>query len=157
MKNISHILILVFMLSLPVGKSLAVETLSAEELSRHCQAFPEEANSPDGEYCVRYIQGFIDGAVATDVRVMMNIEAESQKGSTLKERALRTRLPSRMERQRAAGYAEFCLGEPVPLEEVVTNIVKDLNELVKNDLDSGSARDSVYRSLRKHYPCSTGE
>ena len=54
----------------------AVEVLTAEELASHCVAFPDEIESVDGQYCVRYIQGFIDGAIATDVRVMLNMEAE---------------------------------------------------------------------------------
>ena len=140
-------------LAWPAKQAHAVEVLTAQELASHCQAFPAELSSPDGEYCVRYIQGFIDGAVATDVRVMINIEAETKQTETLKDRALRTRLPNRAERQRAAGYAEFCLGDPVPLAEVVAKVVEDLNALVAAELDSGSARDSVYRSLRKHYPC----
>lgn len=150
-KKLIHSLMFV-VLTLPVFSSHAVEVLSAEELSRHCEAFPYNPTSLDGEYCARYIQGFIDGAVATDVRVMMNIEAEKQ-SETIKQRALRTRLPNGAERRRAATYAEFCLGEPVPLAEVVTNVVTDLTELVTKGLESGSARDSVYRSLRKHYPC----
>ena len=65
----------------------AVEVLSAEELASHCVAFPDDADSVDGQYCIRYIQGFIDGAVATDVRVMLNIEAE--RSETFTERAMR--------------------------------------------------------------------
>lgn len=134
-------------------RAAAIEVLSAEELASHCEAFPEESTSPDGEYCIRYIQGFIDGAVATDVRVMMNIEAESRRGETIAQRAIRTRLPGRAERRRAAGYAEFCLGDPVPLREVVANVVSDLNADLEANESPGSARDAVYRSLRKHYPC----
>ena len=65
----------------------AVEVLTAEELASHCEAFPDDAESVDGEYCVRYIQGFIDGAVATDVRVMLNMDAEKEE--TFTERAIR--------------------------------------------------------------------
>jgi len=92
-------------------------------------------------------------AVATDVRVMMNIEAESSGGETIKDRALRTRLPSRAEQRRASGYAEFCLGDPVPLAEVVAKVVDDLNQTVSCGGDAGSARNVVYGSLRKNYPC----
>lgn len=129
----------------------AVEVLSAEELASHCEAFPDEAASVDGEYCVRYIQGFIDGAIATDVRVMLNMDAEREESFT--ERAIRTRMIDRDLQLRAAGYAEFCLGDPVPLAEVVTKVVADLNERMKSMDSSGSARDAVYESLRRHYPC----
>ena len=129
----------------------AVEVLTAEELASHCEAFPDDAESVDGEYCVRYIQGFIDGAVATDVRVMLNMDAEKEE--TFTERAIRTRMIDRDLQRRAAGYAEFCLGDPVPLADVVGKVVADLNERVKSMGSSGSARDAVYESLRRNYPC----
>jgi hypothetical protein len=130
----------------------AVEVLSAEELASHCEIFHEDAEGVDGQYCVRYIQGFIDGAVATDVRVMLNMEAERDK-ETFTERAIRTRMIDRNSMTRAAGYAEFCLGDPVPLIEVVEKVIADLDERVKATDSSGTARDVVYESLRRHYPC----
>ena len=130
----------------------AVEILSAEELASHCAEFHEDPQGVDGEYCVRYIQGFIDGAVATDVRVMLNMEAEQEK-ETFSERAKRTRMIDRNSLTRAAGYAEFCLGDPVPLVEVVEKVIVDLDERVKATDSSGTARDVVYESLRRHYPC----
>ena len=130
----------------------AVEILSAEELASHCAEFHEDPQGVDGEYCVRYIQGFIDGAISTDVRVMLNMEAERDE-ETFTERAIRTRIIDRNSLTRAAGYAEFCLGDPVPLVEVVTKVVADLDQRVKATDSSGTARDAVYESLRRHYPC----
>ena len=130
----------------------AVEVLSAEELASHCAEFHDDPDGVDGQYCVRYIQGFIDGAIATDVRVMLNMEAERGE-ETFTERAIRTRIIDRNSLTRAAGYAEFCLGDPVPLVEVVTRVVGDLDERVKATDSSGTARDAVYESLRRHYPC----
>ncbi|MEX2963665.1 Rap1a/Tai family immunity protein [Microbulbifer sp. TYP-18] len=132
--------------------ALSIEVLSAEDLSSHCSGLSQKSKSPHGEFCTRYIQGFIDGAVATDARVMLNIEADYKHKQTFSERALRTRLPSRSEYLRAARYAEFCLGDPVPLREVVENIVKDLKEIDTPSSDI-SAREMVYLSLKKHYPC----
>lgn len=130
----------------------AVEILSAEELASHCAVFHDDPEGVDGQYCVRYIQGFIDGAVATDVRVMLNMEAERD-DETFTERAIRTRIIDRNSLTRASGYAEFCLGDPVPLVEVVTKVVADLDQRVKATDSSGTARDAVYESLRRHYPC----
>ena len=135
-----------------LGDADAVEVLTAEELASHCEAFPDDAASVDGEYCVRYIQGFIDGAVATDVRVMLNMDAERD-DETFTERAIRTRMIDRDMQLRAAGYAEFCLGDPVPLAEVVGKVVADLEQRVKAMDSSGTARDAVYESLRRNYPC----
>ncbi|MFT6098211.1 MAG: hypothetical protein ACJAYF_000747 [Arenicella sp.] len=137
----------------PLLNATAVEALAADELASHCKVLPEASESIDGQYCIRYIQGFIDGAIATDVRVMLNIEAQSDREETIAERAIRTRLSSRFNNQRAATYAEFCLGDPVPLEEVVFNVVNDLNLDLKVNTSSHPARDVVYESLRKHYPC----
>ena len=131
----------------------AVEVLTAEELASHCVAFPDEIESVDGQYCVRYIQGFIDGAIATDVRVMLNMEAERDEKESFTERAIRTRMIDRNSQRRASGYAEFCLGDPVPLAEVVGRVVADLNERMKALDSSGTARDVVYESLRRNYPC----
>ena len=131
----------------------AVEILSAEELASHCMAFPDDVESVDGQYCVRYIQGFIDGAVATDVRVMLNMEAESDDEESFTERAIRTRMIDRNSQRRAAGYAEFCLGDPVPLVEVVATVVADLEQRMKSLDSAGTARDVVYESLRRNYPC----
>lgn len=130
----------------------AIEVLSGDELASHCEAIPERRDSADGQYCIRYIQGFIDGAVATDERVMLNLEAEYAREETYSERVIRQRAPSRGSHKRAEQYAEFCLGDPVPLREVVDKIVTDLFR--RKHFEPGhSARDVVYASLRKHYPC----
>ena len=131
----------------------AVEPLSAQELGLHCAAYPDEEESTDGQYCIRYIQGFIDGAVATDVRVMLNVEADNGRKETFMERAFRTRHGSRAQLDKAAHYAEFCLGEPVPLREIVGKVVWDLLEHDDGILDGILARTLVYKSLRTHYPC----
>ena len=148
------VLVFVFISSVFVcADADAVEVLTAEELASHCTAFPDDVDGVDGEYCVRYIQGFIDGAIATDVRVMLNMEAERDQEESFTERAIRTRMIDRNLQLRAAGYAEFCLGDPVPLAEVVANVVADLEERIKAMDSAGTARDAVYESLRRNYPC----
>ncbi len=127
----------------------AVEPLSANELAEHCVVYPEGAESVDGQFCIRYIQGFIDGAVATDQRVLLNMEAELRRESYA-ERAIRIRGSDRL-RDRAARYAEFCLGEPVSLSDVVTRVVDDLRD--RDLVEDAMARTVVYASLREHYPC----
>ena len=133
-------------------RATAVEVLSANELALHCKHFPTKSTSIDGEFCARYIQGFIDGAVATDVRVMLNVQAELSAKNAFTDRAMRTRAPSRSDQNRAAQYADFCLGDPVPLKDVVLKVVGDL-EQQKTRLSGEAAREVVYASLRKHYPC----
>ena len=148
--RIMYVLSLVAFL-LPVQYAVAYEVLTARELASHCMAIPKASDSTDGQYCIRYIQGFIDGAVATDARVMVNLESELA-NETFSERAIRLRAPDREIYRRSARYAEFCLGDPVPLREVVDKIVTDLFQRKYLEPEI-SARDLVYASLRKHYPC----
>ena len=130
----------------------AVEALSTEELISHCAVYEQDPDGEDGIFCVRYIQGFIDGAVATDERVTYNVANEYDRDETFTERAIRTRLGSRIERYGPSYYAEFCLGEPVPLAEVVKVVIADLSQL-KNLEGRELARDVVYSTLRRAYPC----
>lgn len=133
----------------------AVEALSTEELVSHCVYFEQDPDSVDGVFCVRYIQGFIDGAVATDERVTKNVADEYDKAESFSERAIRTRLGSRTERFKTY-YAEFCLGEPVPLKTVVELVVTDL-ENTKRVANQPLARDFVYTTLRQQFPCEASE
>ena len=130
----------------------AVEALSTEELVSHCDKYNDETAEKDRIFCVRYIQGFIDGAVATDQRVAENIIKEYEAKESFSQRAVRTRIGSRLDRYGSSVYAEFCLGDPIPLRQVVETIVKAMEnrELVAaNPL----ARNLVYRVLRQQYPC----
>ncbi len=146
---VTLIFTVVAMMPLHLG---AVETLSTAELAEHCAYFADDPESADGIFCVRYIQGFIDGAVATDERVTNNVAAELDEQESFTERALRTRVGNRLELYGPSYYAEFCLGEPVPLAEVVEKVVTELED---NDLVAAhpSARDLVYHALRTEYPC----
>lgn len=131
----------------------AVEELSAKELSSHCVLLERHPAGADALYCIRYIQGFIDGAVATDARVMLSAESGFAGKETFSERAKRTRLPSRMDRFRATTPAGFCLGDPLPLRNVVGVIVADLAAMTEEEEQSALAMDVVYASLQRHYPC----
>jgi len=133
----------------------AVEVLTVHELVSHCTLIKSDPRGADAQYCIRYIQGFIDGAVATDARVMLNTEAGVDREESFSERAKRTRAPSRADRYRAATLAGFCLGDPLPLRDVVDKVVADLVRLDVDDSADNPARESVYRSLSKHYPCAS--
>ncbi len=134
----------------------AVEALSTEELIAHCAVYEEDPEGEDGIFCVRYIQGFIDGAVVTDERVTYNVANEYDRDETFTERAIRTRLGSRIDRYGPSYYAEFCLGEPLPLAEVARRVIADL--LALEDLEGRElAREVVYETLRREYPCAADE
>lgn len=132
--------------------ALAVEALSTEELMSHCEKYQDESAQEDHIFCVRYIQGFIDGAVATDERVTRNVVEEYEREETFGERAARTRIGKRLDRFGASVYAEFCLGDPVPLKEVVEHVVQDATD-AERAATTPLARELVYQTLRDHYPC----
>ena len=129
----------------------AVEALSTEELVSHCIVYEEDPDGKDGIFCIRYIQGFIDGAVATDERVTKNVADEYDRRPTFTDRVIRTRLDRRT-RRFPSYYAEFCLGEPVPLKTVVELVIADLAD-PERTADRPLARDVVYATLRREFPC----
>lgn len=143
-----------FVIAVSTKPTLAVEPLSAKELASHCVVYPESPDSLDGQFCSRYIQGFVDGAVATDVQVMLNVEAKYEKvdKETLTERAARTRGSMRDLEKTVEPFAEYCLGEEIKLAELVNTIVDHLNN--RGEIDSSIlARRVVYGILKAHYPC----
>ena len=130
----------------------AVEALTSAELASHCLYLESDPSGVDGQQCIRYIQGFIDGAVATDSRVMLEAENELQGKESFSERAARTRVPSLLDRTRAAQFAGFCLGDPLPLRNVINTVVNDL-KIMPTNRGPEPAMETVYASLRKHFPC----
>ena len=132
--------------------AVAVEALSTEELRSHCELYESEPEGTDGVFCVRYIQGFIDGAVVTDERVTYNVADEVDRQETFTERAARTRVGARLNQYGPSVYAEFCLGEPVPLRAVVEVIIADLLD-PQRVAGLPLAREVVYNTLRRTYPC----
>ena len=145
----------VFVASLLSEGANAVEALSTEELVSHCVYYEDDPEGTDGVFCVRYIQGFIDGAVATDERVTKNVADEYDRSESFSERAIRTRLGRRIQ-DFGTYYAEFCLGEPVPLKTVVELVIADL-ENTKRISNQPLARDFVYTTLRAQFPCEAPE
>lgn len=141
-------------ISITTSNAWAVEALSTEELISHCAVYDQDPDGKDGIFCVRYIQGFIDGAVVTDERVAYNVADEYEREETATERAIRARLGARIERFGSSYYAEFCLGEPLPLAEVARKVITDLMQL-ENLEGRELARDVVYETLRREYPCKT--
>lgn len=138
---------------LSVSTANALEVLSAKELSSHCALLSTQPQGVDGQYCIRYIQGFIDGAIATDARVMLNAENAVSGKETFAERAMRTRMPGRLDFSRAAKLAGFCLGDPLPLRDVVNVVVDDLTAQQLSTVKDEPAMEVVYKSLLKNYPC----
>ena len=130
----------------------ALENISVEKLAEYCQYLDPDADVQIAStYCLAYVHGFIDGAVATDPRVSENVAMEIERDK-LRDRAVRTRIKQRLERYGPSYFAGFCIPQPVPLQNIVDLIKAEL----KTDANSASARELVYNVVRKNYPCSNG-
>ncbi|MCG8434553.1 MAG: hypothetical protein MJA83_11025 [Gammaproteobacteria bacterium] len=152
MKNF-HLLVACSLLALCWSVSSPVfsyEPLTVRELVEYCEAYKNSPAKGKGRHCAVYIKGFLDGAVITDERVTYNVADEYEKDESLTERAVRTRLGNRIKQYGGSFYAEFCVGQPVPIAAVVKNVIDDLD--ARRSVE-GRAREAVYASLRKHYPC----
>jgi len=150
--NIKVVFVGVVALVMLSERAGSVEPLSTPELAEHCAFYHDDKEGKDAVFCVRYVQGFIDGAVATDARVLENIATEFDEDESFSDRAIRSRIGSRINRRGPTVYADFCLGEPDSLEEVVEKVVDDLanRKVLDEDL---LARDAVFTTLRREYPC----
>jgi len=153
--KLSTFSVIAVVLLLIADRADSVEPLSTPELAEHCAFYHADREGKDAIFCVRYVQGFIDGAVATDARVLENIATELEEDETFSERAVRTRIGSRINRRGPTVYADFCLGEPDSLEEVVEMVVEDLANRKVLDKDL-LARDAVFSTLRRAFPCDPG-
>lgn len=153
--NMKSGLIAALALMLPAERADSVEPLSTPELAEHCGHYYEDREGKDAIFCIRYVQGFIDGAVATDARVLENVATEFDKDETFSERAIRSRIGARIRMRGPTVYADFCLGEPDSLEDVVEKVVDDLasRKVLDEDL---LARDAVFSALERAYPCEPG-
>jgi len=133
------------------GQAWAIEPLTAEELSAICADVDLSAENSESRPCITYVKGFLDGAVATDSRVAENVASEFDDEETFTERAIRARIIDRMDRFGPSAYADFCVGQPDPIVEVVQHVIEELERY--DDLSTVHAQDVVYASLLRHYPC----
>lgn len=133
------------------GPAWAIEPLTAEELRTICANVDLSAEDSESRPCITYVKGFLDGAVATDSRVAENVASEFDGEQTFTERAIRTRIIDRMNRFGPSVYADFCVGQPDPIVDVVQHVIDELDRY--DDLSEVQAQSVVYASLLRHYPC----
>lgn len=131
--------------------SSAAEPLSASRLQEICSDGAAEYDSAEAQLCLFYVKGFLDGAVATDARVAENVVSEIEAGESFTERAIRTRVIKRLGEFGPSVYAEFCVGQPDPIADVVSHVAEELRRY--DDVSGVYAQTVVYDSLRRHYPC----
>jgi len=132
-------------------RAFAIEPLTATELEAVCEDAAQKPDTTEARLCLYYVKGFLDGAVATDGRVAQNVASEMENEEGFTERAIRTRVINRLERFGPSVYAEFCVGQPDPIADVVLHVIEELDRY--DDLEGKHAQTVVYDSLRRHYPC----
>lgn len=145
------IIISTAILLLSMSTANAVDPLTATTLKRYCENYAEDPESVLSQKCVAYVGGFLDGAVATDQRVAENVVSEIEQDESFSQRAIRTRVYGRLRDYGPSVYADFCIGDPVPLKEVVLHVIEDIES--RESLKGTTAQNVVYSSVREHYPC----
>lgn len=129
----------------------AIEPLTAVQLKEICGEAKEKPDTAEARLCVYYVKGFLDGAVATDGRVAENVASEIDDQEGFTERAIRTRVIDRLQRFGPSVYAEFCVGQPDPIADVVLHVIEELDR--HDNLEGLKAQTILDDSLRRHYPC----
>ena len=129
----------------------AIEPLTAVQLKEICAEAKEKPDTAEARLCVYYVKGFLDGAVATDGRVAENVASEIDDQEGFTERAIRTRVIDRLQRFGPSVYAEFCVGQPDPIADVVLHVIEELDR--HDNLEGLKAQTILDDSLRRHYPC----
>ena len=132
-------------------KGFAIEPLDAEKLREVCGGAEANPESAETQLCIYYVKGFLDGAVATDGRVAENVASEMDDEETFTERAIRTRVINRLRDYGPSVYAEFCVGQPDPIVDVMMHVIDELER--HEDLTNKKAQTIVDDALRRHYPC----
>lgn len=133
-------------------RASAIEPLTAQQLQEFCADAATSYETTESWLCIYYVKGFLDGAVATDGRVAENVVAEiEEEQETFTERAIRTRVINRLQEYGPSVYAEFCVGQPDPIADVILHVNEELDRYVH--LEGVQAQTIVYDSLRRHYPC----
>lgn len=138
------------LLCLPAIPAAAVEPAPAGQFRADCKAWAASPDGPDGRRCVAYIQGFIDGAVVANTRIVQGVSEEFEADETYSQRAKRTRLRERNSRN-PAWYTGICIPDTVTVGEAVTAVVAELDAMSPSRHETAAT--VLYSALRARFPC----
>ena len=123
---------------------------SEAALMASCLALGKAANSEAGQLCELYQQGYIAGALATDLANAEELARAGAAESEFMKRALRTRVGSRDAANSPTIFLHFCLPDDQPID----NVISTLRSHLIPDIDNMAALNKVlYGALRVEYPC----
>lgn len=98
--------------------------------------------------CERFIEGFLEGALLTDAAIMATIEKEQDSEPSFTDRAIKTRIGSRIEQP--TELAGFCLPEKYTVHAIAKKI---LAKIENPQVDSDVLGAATYTTLKTHYRC----
>ncbi|MCW8879091.1 MAG: Rap1a/Tai family immunity protein [Kangiellaceae bacterium] len=151
MKINSCLISLLLISLLGVKPALAIEPMTLKELSGLCENYQKDSESSESKQCVRYIKGFIDGAIAIDPSLASDSDSKAdEQKSSYTERAIKSRIGNRLKLYATPANNDFCLGKPVLMKEIVTKVKKNI---LKQPQSDELALFVIYRTLRQEYPC----
>lgn len=130
----------------------AVEPPPASQLRTDCKALAASPEGAAARRCVAYIQGFVDGAVVTNARIVQDVSKEYGAGETYSQRARRTRLRER-DRRNPSWYAGICIPDSVRIGEVAKAVATYLEATPPAPHENSAT--ALYAALRANYPCGT--
>jgi hypothetical protein len=102
--------------------------------------------------CSGCINGFLDGAFATDPGVVDRVVSEIQTEESFSERAIRTRLGNTLASFGPSYYAGFCIPADLSMDTIVEELLGAAQEEVDHTGEQ-SARDYLYGLLQARHPC----
>ncbi|MBX3704380.1 MAG: hypothetical protein KF822_11460 [Steroidobacteraceae bacterium] len=138
------------LLCLAAMPAAAVEPAPAGPFRADCRAWAAAPAGPEGRRCQAYIQGFIDGSVVANTRIVQGVSEEFEAGETYSQRAKRTRLRER-NRRNPAWYTGICIPDTVTIGEAVKAVVAQLDAVPP--APGETAATVLYSALRARFPC----
>jgi hypothetical protein len=132
-----------------IAAESAASATSATELRLACSAVEQRPQSPAGIRCRSYLSGFIEGAAAAGRLELGDSSAGPDRG--WEERAARTRVGARLQREAWLRDPEFCLPDPAPIDELASRIARESVE--PSAADELTAADLLHDVLQRHYRC----
>ena len=105
--------------------------------------------------CSTYLQGFVDGAIATDPRVAENvagdIEAMSEEMNDFMQSIVKSRIGDKLKQYGPSYYANICIPGNSSTD-VLRTLVRD--QKPSDEIPPRLARDWLYDLLLANFPCS---
>lgn len=133
----------------PIAAVPAAGTTSAGELRLACSALEERPQSAAAIRCRSYLSGFIEGAAATGKLVLTDLRSGADR--SWEERAARTRIGARLQREAWLRNPEFCVPDPAPIDDLANRIAREPVE--PSAADERPAADLLHVVLKRHYRC----